>query len=152
MEHRLAEVRERKGIKQADLARRVNLSRGQVANLEAGNRTMDLPTLRRFAQELRVPVADILLPEDVPDYPDEHEAAMLAELRAAADFDSRAILSAMKGVLAAARAAAEAMAIPRDLRGSPAATAALAKTWNAMDDGEQSRLLTLVESAREFRR
>jgi transcriptional regulator with XRE-family HTH domain len=152
MEHRLAEVRERKGVKQAELARRVHLSRGQIANLEAGNRTMDLPTLRRFAVELGVPVVELLLPSDAPEYPDEAERAALAELRAASDYDSRSILAAVKGVIAAARSSREALAVPKSLEGNAVTAAALARTWNAMDDEEQQRVLHLVETAREFRR
>ncbi|MEJ0043210.1 MAG: helix-turn-helix transcriptional regulator [Rhizomicrobium sp.] len=131
MEHRLAEVRERRGMKQAELARRVGLSRGQVANLEAGNRTMDLPTLRRFARELDVPVTAILLPDDVPGLPDENEAQLLDELRSAPGYDARAIVVAVKAVIAAANSVREATAAPRELAGSAEVVRQMSEVWKS---------------------
>lgn len=150
MEHRLAEVRERKGFKQAELARRVNLSRGQVANLEAGNRTMDLPTLRRFASALDCSVVDLLLPEDAPGMPNDEEREILAEFRKAPDYDPRNVLIATQGVLATVRAVTDAAQIPRELRGDPSLAKRLSARWDGLDDRGRLKLLQFLDSARDF--
>jgi transcriptional regulator with XRE-family HTH domain len=152
MDTRLAEIRERKGMKQAELARRTGISRGQIANLESGTRTMDLPTLRRCARELGVTVVELLLPEDAPNQPDDAEASLLQELRAATDYNPRAVLVAAKGVIAAANSVRAVQAVPKALGGDPKLAAEMAQRWNSVDDGERERTLALFDTARSFAR
>lgn len=150
MEHRLAEVRDRKGVKQAELARTVGLSRGQIANLESGNRKIDLETLRKCAKALDVSVADLLLPEDAPNQPSDDEAKMLAELRALPGYDPRMLVVIAGGIVEIVRAAATAAAIPRSLAGDAKSAARLAKRWNSMDEEGRGKMLVLMDAARDF--
>src|SRR5262245_6191681 len=61
MATRFAELRDRVGLTQAQLARRANVSRGYLADLEAGHRTNpSVPALRRLARALKVPVATLV--------------------------------------------------------------------------------------------
>ena len=114
METRLAEIREEKGMRQAELARRIGLSRGQVANLESGNRKMDLDVLRRCANVLECSVVDLLLPEDAPNQPSPVESQILFELRRETDYDPRVVLAAMRGVIAVAKSVHDALRAPRE--------------------------------------
>lgn len=52
--NRIKELRESRGITQAQLADRLNVTRSTVANWEAGNRLPDLSMLARLADELEV--------------------------------------------------------------------------------------------------
>jgi transcriptional regulator with XRE-family HTH domain len=151
-ENRIAEVRERRGLKQVQLAESMGISRGQLANMESGTRKVDLPQLRQIARILDCSVADLLLPDDAPDRPNEQEAAMLAELRAAPDYEPRAVLAALRGVLDACRAAMAAYAVPKALAGETGLVRRLADSWNQMDDPARSKVLGVLDAAREFSR
>jgi transcriptional regulator with XRE-family HTH domain len=59
----LRRVRKQRGLTQADLARRVNLGRTSVANIESGQQRVHLHTLMDFATALEVSPAE-LLPEE----------------------------------------------------------------------------------------
>lgn len=151
-ENRIGVLREQKNLKQVELAARLKISRGQLANLESGNRKVDLPELRRIASLLGCNTIDLLLPEDAPNHPTEPEAALLAELRAMEDYDPRAILAAAKAVVEAIRTTRDAMTVPKSLSGDPALARALTDRWTDMDDNERGKALQLLDTARDFRR
>ncbi len=57
----IREVRERKGLTQEQLAERAKVARGYLAQLEAGHKqNPSVPTLRRLAKALGVPVTELL--------------------------------------------------------------------------------------------
>lgn len=59
----LRRVRKERGLTQSELARRVNLGRTSVANIESGQQRVHLHTLIDFAAALHVAPAE-LLPEE----------------------------------------------------------------------------------------
>lgn len=150
MSLRLAEMREKKGLKQVELASRIGVSRSHMANLESGTRDIDLITLRKCARALDCSVADILLPEDVPDRPTGDEAQLLAELRSAADYDPGLVVIAARDVVRAAKELRTAMSAPKALEGSPRLAADLADRWNTLGEKDREKLLVLLDSARDF--
>lgn len=56
----LKTLREAKGMSQAVLAEKANLSRGYLIRLEAGRQDPTLGTLERLAQALRMPLRRLL--------------------------------------------------------------------------------------------
>lgn len=61
----LARAREECGLTQSELARRVNLSRASIANIEAGRQRVLLHQLGEFAWALNVKSSAQLLPVDL---------------------------------------------------------------------------------------
>lgn len=57
---KLKEYREAAGLSQAELARRVGITRGRYNHYELGQRTADTETLLKIADELGVAVGDLL--------------------------------------------------------------------------------------------
>lgn len=54
-------LRDAKGLTQVELAKRAKVTRGYLAQLEAGYKTNpSLPTLRKLAKALGVPVTELL--------------------------------------------------------------------------------------------
>ncbi len=137
---------------QAELGRKVGLSRGQISNLEAGNRKMDLDVLRRCARALDCHVVDLLLPEDAPDQPNPDEAELLRTLRASAEYDAKLLLIAAKGVIDVSKSVIAAAAVPRSLAGDPALAADLTSRWNDADENQRAAILQVMEAAQLFRR
>ena len=68
---RIRDIRYIRGLTQIQLAQRTNMSSSDVSRAEIGARMPTLPTLRRFAEALRVGVGDLL---------DIEENALPAEL------------------------------------------------------------------------
>ena len=57
----IRELRGAKGLTQVQLAKRAKVTRGYLAQLEAGYKTNpSLPTLRKLAKALGVPVTELL--------------------------------------------------------------------------------------------
>jgi len=57
----IRELRAAKGMTQVQLAKRAKVTRGYLAQLEAGHKTNpSLPTLRKLAKALDVPVTELL--------------------------------------------------------------------------------------------
>ncbi len=56
---RVAEVRKSKGVKQTDLAERINMSVVTIAYIETGKRWVRLATLEKIARALKVKVRDL---------------------------------------------------------------------------------------------
>lgn len=66
--NRLAKIRESRGLKQADVARALDLTLSAVSTHESGRRKLGSDTLRRYAELYEVPVLEILIdPDDVAD-------------------------------------------------------------------------------------
>lgn len=151
-ENRISACREAAGLKQSEMAERLGMSRGQLANIESGNRKVDLPELRRIARICGCRVVDLLLQEDAPNLPSEPEEAMLAALRSEPAYDTRAVLAAVRGVLEACRAAMAAKEAPRALAGDPGLVRGLSDRWNTLDDPGRQKALGLLDAAREFGR
>jgi transcriptional regulator with XRE-family HTH domain len=63
---RLAELRNHKGMSQYELADRLQLSRGQIANYEQGTREPDFQTLIRLADFFEVSLDYMLNRTDTP--------------------------------------------------------------------------------------
>lgn len=147
--HRLAEIRQIKGVKQTELASSLGISRQQLSNIEAGRREISINLLKRAADSLRVSVAELLQPEDVPHYPSDDEKELLARLRHMHS-DPQAVLAAVQGVLDAFERIQVATDRPKDLAGDAKLTTKLAHTWNGLDDDQRARMLTLMDNARAF--
>ena len=64
--NRIREYRMKAGLTQTELANAVNLSQGQLSNIENEGRNVSLEWLRALAKALRVSVADLLADEDNP--------------------------------------------------------------------------------------
>jgi transcriptional regulator with XRE-family HTH domain len=57
----VTELRHARGLTQEQLARRAKVSRGYIADLEAGHRkNPSVPVLKRLAKALGVPVTELL--------------------------------------------------------------------------------------------
>lgn len=63
---RLANLRKAKNLSQYDLAEKMNLSRGQIANYEQGTRQPDFDTLQQFADFFEVTTDYLLGRTDSP--------------------------------------------------------------------------------------
>jgi transcriptional regulator with XRE-family HTH domain len=57
---RVREIRKEKGLYQHEVAARAKLSVQTVRNVEAGRHEPELPTLRKIAGALGVPLSDLL--------------------------------------------------------------------------------------------
>ena len=57
---RIHELRKKKGLSQADLAKRVDLSRPSLAQIELGNRSLDVQELQRLSVVLGFSLDDFL--------------------------------------------------------------------------------------------
>jgi len=57
---KVREIRKERGLYQHELAARAKLSVQTVRNVEAGRHEPELPTLRKIAKALGVPLADLL--------------------------------------------------------------------------------------------
>ena len=79
---RVREIRLARNVTQIELAKRMGVSSSEVSRAEIGSRMPTLPTLRRFADALRVSVGDLL---DIEQHAIPAElSVLLADLRAAA--------------------------------------------------------------------
>lgn len=151
MDHRIAQVREDKSVKQADLARSVGISRGQLSNIEQGRRDVTLAMLKRMAKVLGVSVDDLLLPEDAPNHPSEGEAAILEMLREFSAYDPRAVVAATRAVITAFGEIEQARTAPSALTGDVRLTTKLQRLWNSsQSDAQREKILAFMETAREF--
>jgi transcriptional regulator with XRE-family HTH domain len=64
----ILELRKRKGIKQVDIAKKIDISGAQYGNLESGRNQMTIRQLFRIIDILDVPLNDIFnFPEEIPD-------------------------------------------------------------------------------------
>lgn len=158
-ENRIGPCRERAGLKQTELAARLEISRSQLSNIETGTRNVDLPQLRQIARiltaakpNLPCSVVDLLAPDDAPGWPSEAEATLLAELRAEPGYDPRGLLAAFRGILAACQGLMAAREAPRTLAGDPILVRGLSERWNTMDDGGRQKTLGLLDAAKDFAR
>jgi len=58
--HRLSELRKLKGLSQEDLARKVKISRPSLAQIELGNRSVDILELQKFSLILEFSIDDFM--------------------------------------------------------------------------------------------
>lgn len=149
MKLRLVEIRESRGVKQADLAQRLSISRSQVANIESGTRKMSVDMLQRWADALECRVSDLLDEKD-SNRPTDAEEQLLSELRASVSYNPRLILAAVQGVMAACHAAETAASVPSELAGSPALVAKLIDRWNALGERQREATIHLMDAAQSF--
>lgn len=56
-------LRNRRGLKQDDLSDVLNLSRGQISNLEKGRRNISLKQLEKLCEYFKVDISYFLMPE-----------------------------------------------------------------------------------------
>ena len=56
----LAQFRQERGLTQIELAKRTKVTQGYIAQLEAGDKTPSLATLRKLAKALGVRVAELV--------------------------------------------------------------------------------------------
>lgn len=98
--NRIRELRIRAQLSQTDLARRVNLSQGQLSNIENGERNVSLEWLRAIAAALGTSVADLLSDDDNPARLSESEAALVSSFREADPTAQDFLLTTAHAVLA----------------------------------------------------
>ena len=94
----IRELRQSKGLSQAELAERIGKKRSAVGNYESGTREPDLETLRALAEALNVSVA-ALLGGDEGEEPDPARRRLLELARNGSQRDvdqAVAILDALK--------------------------------------------------------
>ena len=87
----IRELREAKKLTQEQLARRARVARGYLAQLEAGHKeNPSLPTLKRLAKALGVPVGDLLMSKEQREFPEwareflesrEYQSSLVRRLR-----------------------------------------------------------------------
>jgi len=56
----LKKIRNKKGISQGDISRKLNMDRGYISSVENGKRNPTLSTLEKIAQALGVGVDDLI--------------------------------------------------------------------------------------------
>ncbi len=56
----LAQFRQERGLTQTELAKRTKVTQGYIAQLEAGDKTPSLATLRKLAKVFKVNVRELL--------------------------------------------------------------------------------------------
>ena len=56
----LAQFREERGLTQFELAKRAKVTQGYIAQLEAGDKTPSLATLRKLSKALGIEAAELL--------------------------------------------------------------------------------------------
>jgi transcriptional regulator with XRE-family HTH domain len=151
-ENRIAPCREKARLKQAELADLLGISRGQLSNMESGNRNVDLAQMREIARHCGCAVVDLLMPDDAPGLPSKLESAMLAELRSQPGYDPRGILAAVRGILQACQGVISTASAPRSLDGDPALVQGLSERWNQLDNSGRQKTLGLLDAARDFSR
>lgn len=61
---RIKELRNRKGLRQSDLARKTGILRANIARIESGKHDPSLETLERISSAMGIPVADLLSKKD----------------------------------------------------------------------------------------
>lgn len=81
--NRIRELREKIGMSQAELARRISITAGALQKVEVGSRKLDQQWMRRIAPVLGVTPADLLPAVDNPYALSEEERAMIDRMRAA---------------------------------------------------------------------
>lgn len=81
--NRIRELREKIGMSQAELARRVSITAGALQKVEVGARKLDQHWMRRLAPELGVTPAELLPAVDNPYILSEEERAIIDRMRAA---------------------------------------------------------------------
>jgi transcriptional regulator with XRE-family HTH domain len=73
--HRIAELRKLKGLSQEELAKSVRISRPSLAQIELGNRSVDILELQRFAEVLGFSLDDFVSKDFVATEPEGEKAA-----------------------------------------------------------------------------
>jgi hypothetical protein len=81
--NRIRELREERGMTQADLARLANVTPSALNKIESGSRGLDQNWMRRLAPLLQVAPADLLPPEDNPFRLSAEEQALIERYRSA---------------------------------------------------------------------
>lgn len=71
---RIRAARTRRRMTQADLGKRLNLTRSSVANIEAGRQRVMIHTLFQIADHLEVDIETLLVRPDLSNRPAEHVA------------------------------------------------------------------------------
>ncbi|MGN1379052.1 MAG: helix-turn-helix domain-containing protein [Bacilli bacterium] len=82
-------LRNRRGLKQDDLARVLKLSRGQISNLESGKRNISLKQLEKLCEYFKVDMSYFLMSETTDSCLDLIEKARVL-------FDSKELTSEQK--------------------------------------------------------
>lgn len=100
--NRIRELRQRFGLSQAELGRKVGLTQGQVGHLENGHRNLTLEWMKRIAGALGVAVSELLIDEDNPDRLAPAERDVVQAMRLV-DEASRRHIRAMATAVASTR-------------------------------------------------
>ena len=66
---RIKAAREAEGLTQEHVAQRVGMVRSSIANLEAGRQDMNISRLALVAAAVKLNLADLIRPEDLPELP-----------------------------------------------------------------------------------
>lgn len=77
----IQEIRERKGLKQATLAKQVGVDRSSICNYEAGGNYPSIPVLERLANVLGVNVCELIAKAEGVALEPRHETPAQSEAR-----------------------------------------------------------------------
>jgi transcriptional regulator with XRE-family HTH domain len=97
--NRIRELREARGISQAELARRAHVTPSALNKVEMGRRGLDQQWMDRLAEVLDCAPADLLPDHQNPDRPKGQEHALLSMYRAADEMQKRQILALARALL-----------------------------------------------------
>lgn len=97
--NRIRELRDAKGLTQAQLAALANVTPSALNKLELGSRGLDQQWLRRLAPLLDCNPADLLPDEDNPNRPGDEEQELLRMWRSADPTQRKQLYAMMRALL-----------------------------------------------------
>lgn len=97
--NRIRELREAKGLNQAELARLANVTPSALNKVENGSRGLDQQWMQRLAPLLDCSPADLLPREDNPDLLGDQERALVYLFRSADEAQRKQIMAVIQTLL-----------------------------------------------------
>ena len=147
---RIAQLRDKFGLNQDDLAERMNTTGVQISRLETGQRKMTMAWMRRFARAFGVPLSDLLPDAEVRDRLGEDERQLLELLRQHPESNPRELISIMLGLNRFVEAQATRKMMRERMTGNVAQVTEIADLIADMNDKERAGTIEIVKTARRM--